>query len=208
VQFMAGLQDVTDDAAVVPRKRDDHRPQALSCSAVSFQIAPAPEAPTDMPSTAVPTEVPPTATPTPEPPAGSKQYVDPAAGVSLWVPESWVVTQVFPGESAILQSYPEDKYVGGEAREPGDTKCDLTIRPADVNLEGHMERLRSDPALTVVSEEEIVLNSGEPGIRVEVESLGVSISLITEVNERVVVLTCFGELAPFDAIALTVGGVP
>jgi hypothetical protein len=32
-----------------------------------------------------------------------------------------------------------------------------------------------------------------------------SISLFTEVNERVVVLTCFGELAPFDQIAVTFG---
>ena len=52
------------------------------------------------------------------------------------MPESWVVTGVVPGQFAILQSYPEDKYVGGEAREPGDTKCDLTIRPPDVSVAG------------------------------------------------------------------------
>jgi len=44
---------------------------------------------------------------------------------------------------------------------------------------------------------------GKPGTRIEVESLGHSISLITEVNEMVVMLTCFGELAPFDEIAVT-----
>jgi hypothetical protein len=37
----------------------------------------------------------------------------------------------------------------------------------------------------------------------EVESMGRSLSLITQINERVVVLTCFGELAPFDEIAVT-----
>jgi hypothetical protein len=33
----------------------------------------------------------------------------------------------------------------------------------------------------------------------------ISLSLITEVNERAVVLTCFGKLAPFDEIAVTLG---
>ena len=32
VQFTTGLRDVIDDASLVPRKRDDHRPQSLSCS--------------------------------------------------------------------------------------------------------------------------------------------------------------------------------
>jgi hypothetical protein len=35
--------------------------------------------------------------------------------------------------------------------------------------------------------------------------MGRSLSLITEVNGRAVVLTCFGELAPFDEIAVTLG---
>jgi len=58
VQFIAGLQDVSDDASLVPLKQDDHRPQSLSCNTVSFRVAPAPE--------------PPTVTSTPEPPAGFK----------------------------------------------------------------------------------------------------------------------------------------
>ena len=57
--------------------------------------------------------------------------------------------------------------------------------------------------MTIVSKGEIVLQSGKPGTRLEVESMGRSLSLFTEINERVVVLTCFGELAPFDEIAVT-----
>jgi hypothetical protein len=115
------------------------------------------------------------------------------------------VIEVIPGESAILQSYPEDKYVGGGGQHPGDTKCDLTIRPPDIDIASHMQQLRSNPAITIVSEQEITLQSGKPGIRVEVDSLGRSLSLITEVNERVVVFTCFGELEPFDDISVTIG---
>jgi peptidyl-Lys metalloendopeptidase len=38
VQFTAGLQDATDDVSLVPRKRDEHRPQSLSCNTVRFNI--------------------------------------------------------------------------------------------------------------------------------------------------------------------------
>ena len=181
---------------------------------------PAPPTPTpEVPAVATPTvEQPSPATPTPtlaivevtpsptiEPPAGFKQYQDPVAGVSVYIPESWVVTGVVPDQWAILQSYPEDKYVGGEAFKPGDTKCDLTIRPPDVDVASHMQGLKSDPSATIVSEGEIVLYSGKPGTRLEVDSMGRSLSLVTEVNERVVVLTCLGDLAPFDQIAVTLG---
>ncbi len=125
------------------------------------------------------------------------------AGVSVYVPESWVVTEVVPDQSAILQSYPEGKYIGGEPRELGDTKCDLGIRPPDIDVASQIQQLESDPTVTIVSEQEIVLQSGKPGTRIEVESMGRSISLIAEVNEMAVVLTCFGELAPFDEIAVT-----
>ena len=140
-----------------------------------------------------------------EPPAGFKQYQDSVTGISVYVPESWVVTGIVPGQFAILQSYPEDKYVGGEARELGDTKCDLTIRPPDVSVVDAIQALRSDTFATIVSEQEIVLQSGELGIRMEVESMGPSMSLFTEINERTVVLTCFGEFALFDEVATTLG---
>ena len=140
-----------------------------------------------------------------EPPAGFKQYEDSVVGVSVFVPESWVVIEVDPGRLAILQSYPEDKYAGGGGQHPGDTKCDLTIRPPDVDIASHIERLKSNPDITIVSEQEIILQSGRSGTRLEVVSMGPSLSLITEVNERIVVLTCFGELALFDEIAITLG---
>ena len=185
---------------------------------LAFEPPPAvSEAPTPIPPTPTaepPTPVPPTPTTEPtqtapppafEPPDGFKQYQDSVTGISVYVPESWVVTGVVPGEWAILQSYPEDKYAGGGGQHPGDTKCDLVIRPPDVDLASHIQRLKSNPDITVVSEREMVLQSGRPGTRFEVDSMGRSLSLITEINERVVVLTCFGELAPFDEIAVTLG---
>ena len=64
-----------------------------------------------------------------EPPVNFNEYWDEGVGLSIHIPEDWIVTGVIAGQSAILQSYPEDKYVGGEIRAPGDTKCDPNIRP-------------------------------------------------------------------------------
>jgi len=192
VQFTTGLRDVTDDALLVPRKRDEHRPQPLSCLTASFRIVPTPELPT--------------ATPTPEPPAGFKRHVDTASGVSLWVPENWTIVEPGPhGGPTILHSYSEDKYVGGQALQPGDTKCDLTIHPPDTSVADVIHLIKSDPSSTIVSEQEIVLQSGRPGTRMEGESMGRSVSLFTEVNERAVVLTCFGQVERSDEIAVTLG---
>jgi heat shock protein HslJ len=177
------------------------------------QTTPSPVPPTATAvAAATPTRVLPTATPepptaipaVPEPPAGSKQYVDAASGVSLWVPESWTIVEPGPhGGPTILQSFPVDKYVGGEAFQQGDTKCDLTIHPPDISVADVVQQLKSDPSITIVSEQEIVLQSGRPGTRMEVESMSRSLVLFAEVDERAVVLTCFGELAPFDEIAVT-----
>jgi len=158
-------------------------------------------------ATTTPTPEPPTGTPAaPEPPQGSKRYEDTASGISLRVPESWTTVEPGPqGGPTILLSYPKDKYVGGEPLQPGDTKCDLTIHPPEISVADVMPENRSDPPVSIVSEQEIVLQSGLLGTRFEVESMGRSLSLVTEVNERAIMLTCFGELEPFDEIAVTLG---
>jgi hypothetical protein len=177
---------------------------------VAATTAPTAEPPTPVPPTPVPPTPTAEATETPpppafEPPAGFVRYEDSAVGVSVYVPESWFVIGVVPGERATLQSYPENKTGGSGGQRPGNTKCDLAIRPPDVSVADATQALRSDSLATIVSEQEIVLLSGQPGIRREVESMGLSISLFTEINERTVVLTCFGELELFDEIAVTLG---
>jgi hypothetical protein len=144
------------------------------------------------------------------PPEGFQQYLDSDTGVSLWVPEDWTIVQAglqtgLPDGTTRLQSYPEDKYVGGEPREEGDSKCDLTIHPADVRVSDLIAQFKSDPLSTIVSEEEIILQSGRSGTRMERESMGTALSLITEVNELTVTFTCFGNTELFDEIAGTIG---
>jgi hypothetical protein len=197
VQFTNGLQDVTDDASLLPRKQNDHQAQPLSCNSVSFELVPAPEPATPTPVVIVP-------------PEGFKQYIDTDSGVSLWVPEDWTIVQAglqtgLPDGTTRLQSYPEDKYVGGEPREEGDSKCDLTIHPVDVSVSDLIAKYKSDPLSTILSEDKIILQSGRPGTRMEIESMGTALSLITEVNELTVTLTCFGDAELFDKIAVTIG---
>jgi hypothetical protein len=112
-----------------------------------------------------PTLAPPEPPPGVELPAGFAQYVDPASGVSLFLPEGWTAdTPPDPPHSQprtiILRSYPADKYVGGEGFRPGDTKCDLTVHLPGTRATDVIQRIKSAPLTTIVSEEEIVLQSG------------------------------------------------
>jgi len=159
------------------------------------------------PNTAITSEYEePTFIPAIEVPAGFREYRDSVARISVYIPEDWVVFEdgVIEGQYAIFMSYPKDKYIGGEAREPGDTKCDLNLHPSFTgNAMDLINQWKSDPMGTTLSEEEIILDSGEPGTRIERENRGHSISIVTEINNRVISLTCWGEFDQFDEIAVT-----
>lgn len=159
------------------------------------------------PTTPVPA-APPTSAPTSTlmslPPAGFKEYVDDTAEIAIAIPESWYITGIIEGEFAILQSYPEDKYIGGEQREPGDTKCDLSWRPEEVGVEAITAQWESDSMTTIISEQEVTLASGEPALRFELNSMGPANVLLAELDGRVVTLTCFGDFSLFDEIAATI----
>jgi heat shock protein HslJ len=145
----------------------------------------------------------PTPVPTFQPPAGFQEYRDPVTDVSIFIPVSWYVTGIIEGKYAILQSYPEDKYVGGEARDPGDTKCDLSIRPAGETEADIIQAWESSDRTTILAATEIILGSGEPAMRFELNSMGPADVVLTRVRDRVVILTCFGDFTLFDEIAGT-----
>lgn len=145
----------------------------------------------------------PTLPPTFAPPAGFKEYQDTEAGVSLYIPESWIVSSVTPGQFAIFQSYPTDKYVGGEGFEPGDTKCDLSIRSEGESAEGLIQQWKSDSMTTIVSEGTFTLQTGLMGQQFVIDSMGRATVFLTEINQRIVLLTCFGDFSPVDEIATT-----
>ena len=145
----------------------------------------------------------PTSTPVFEPLTGYREYRDSVAGVSISIPESWSVTGVIDGQYAIFQSYPEDKYIGGEARDPADTKCDLNLHPSTTSVDELIQQWETDPRTSIESDEAIILRSGQIGRRFVIDSMGRSILFITGEADRTVVLTCYGDFALVDAIAVT-----
>lgn len=140
----------------------------------------------------------------PLPPDGFKAYQDTAAGISIFIPDEWHVTGIVEGEYAIFTSYPKDKYIGGEPRSPEDTKCDLNLHPDFTgDYQALVEQWKSDSFATVMAEQEVHLNSGQPATRIEIDNRGVSISMVTGINDRVVSLTCWGSPNLFDRMAGT-----
>lgn len=138
------------------------------------------------------------------PPWDYNLYQDAKTGIGIYIPQSWIVTGIVEGEYALLQSYPEEKYVGGEPLEEGDTKCDLSIQPLGMSSEEVVDQMKSFPMTTILSEEPFSLNSGQVGNRLEIDSMGKSISFVTEIGWRVVVFTCFGDFSLVDEIAVTI----
>ena len=81
----------------------------ITDAATPIQVQPSPT-----PSTPTAEVLEPTPTLTFKPPAGFKEYQDSVVGVSVHIPENWMVTRDIERQIANFQSYPEDKYVGGE----------------------------------------------------------------------------------------------
>jgi hypothetical protein len=131
-------------------------------------------------------------------------YQDAETGIDIYIPQSWIVTGIVEGEFAILQSYPVDKYVSGEPLEEGDNKCDLTVQPLGMSSDEVLGQMKSSPMTSILSDESFTLNSGQVGNRLELDSMGKSISFVTELGGRVVVFTCFGDFSLVDEIAVTI----
>ena len=177
----------------------EKQPNSLLTPAVSLD-QPSPIPPTSVVLTSEPTQM-----AAYEIPASFKEYQDSEAGISIFIPESWLVTGIVEGQQAVLQSYAVEKYVGGEMLEEGDTKCDLYFHPQGTRAAKLLQQWKSNDFLTLISEEELVLRSGKSGTKLEIESMGRSTVLITEIDTRSVVLTCFGDQAQFNEIAVLIG---
>jgi proline iminopeptidase len=138
-------------------------------------------------------------------PVGFKEYRDSQTGITIYIPEEWTIQNqsIVEGEYAIFSSYPPDKYIGGGARQPGDTKCDLNLNPSANSADDLIQQWETSAITTIVSEEDIVLNSGNSGIVFIIDSMGRSTTLATEIDNNLVTFTCWGESDLFDEIAVT-----
>lgn len=143
-----------------------------------------------------------------EPPIGYKEYKDSQTGISIYIPEDWFIQNqnIVEGEYAIFSSYPPDKYVGGEARQAGDVKCDLNLNPDVSSNDDLIQQWDSSSITTIVSEEEILLSSGNSGTILVIDSMGRSTTLVTKINNKLITFTCWGESVYFKQIAVTLRG--
>lgn len=184
-------------------------PVAVETETTSTEVAPTEEAyPGPASTEPAVEEAAATATSTPtipayQPPEGFNPYQDPTSGITVYIPAGWIVTGIIEGDFAILQSYPEDKYVGGEARQAGDTKCDLNLQPGVSGVEELVANWGSDSMTTIVSETPFELASGAPAWRFEINSMGPAITYAAQIDGRLVLLTCFGDFSRVDEIAVT-----
>jgi len=190
-----------------------------SCNLPASTVAPEPTAThlaepsqTALPATSVPPS--PTSEPSPSPvppfslPSGYRDYTDQPTGVIISIPDSWTVTGIQEGRFAILQSYPDGKYIGGGPREAGDTKCDLNLDPDLSGPEYLKAAWENNNITTLLAESTLTLAGGETSSRYEIDSLGRSNLILAELEGRLVTLTCFGELSGFDSIAETLRIAP
>jgi hypothetical protein len=124
---------------------------------------------------------------------GVQQYRDSETGVTLDVPGSWAMTEIIPGVKATLQSL--------------ETTCDLFIRSDISSVDEEVTQMKSNEVITIISEDQIVLNSGQPAtqieMNIEMDNIGQSMLVITEINEKVIVLSCVGDFTKVDGIAVT-----
>jgi len=145
--------------------------------------------------------------PTFEPPEGFVEYQDVTANVSIYIPDGWVVMGIVPGQYAVFQSYPLDKYIGGESLQTGDAKCDLNIQLVETSLGELIQQWKDDSMTTIVSEEEFNYLSGNSGKRFVIDSMGRAVVFTSEIDGRAVLLTCFGDFSQVDSIAETLNGL-
>jgi len=61
---------------------------------------------------------------------------------------------------------------------------------------------------TIFSETPFELASGAPAWRFELDSMGAAITFATQIDERLVLPTCFGNFSRVDEIAATLRGPP
>ena len=64
-----------------------------------------------------------------------------------------------------------------------------------------------DGKYTIVSNDEFSFQSGLTGQRFVIDSMGRATVFITKINQRVVLLTCFGDFSSVDEIAATLKGL-
>lgn len=144
-------------------------------------------------------------------------YELPEVGIALDYPASWQVIDVAPDTRAQSMFYAitfnaEAATEGSQRTAPEDlTKFDLVIENSeDATLESALQARKdafaNDPTSgNIVSEQEIILPSGIPAVRLEIEGrFSPALDFLFVVDGRTIILSGLGDFPLIEAIAQTV----
>jgi hypothetical protein len=145
---------------------------------------------------------------TPEPvmtiPDNAQTYRNDAIGFEFRYPQGWIVDEA--GDTDILWS----EKPGGPGHDgvPANiVKIDITAEPNTTmtlaDLVARQKRIIADSNGEILLEEAVTLPGGLPAVRLGVSGFGTSVTLWTAINGHPVMLTGYGDLTRFDAIANT-----
>jgi len=147
---------------------------------------------------------------TPATPLGFQTYQDEIIRIAIDFPSTWTLFGSSPGIIAIIQSYPASSGQGSEGQPPGETKCDLVIFPEGETLDTHLQAVRDNRDLQIISEQEWHVCDVQAAIRLQLRSdyAGEHAVYLARLDDRVVKFVCYGDLAAFDQIAQTLRTSP
>jgi hypothetical protein len=149
---------------------------------------------------------------TPEPvmtmPSDAPTYRNDAIGFELTYPQGWIIEEA--GDTDILWS--EKPSGPGHDGVPSNiVKIDITTEPnATVTLEelvARQKQIITNSNGKILLEEAVTLPSGLTAVRLGISGFGESVALWTVINGHPVMLTGYGDLVRFDAIANTLRAV-
>ena len=162
---------------------------------------PVPVAPTQPPATPEPTVLPqPTALPEPT----LQTYRNDAIGFEFDYPAGWSMESVGDGIDMLWSEQPTGPGVGGVPENIA--KIDIVTEPDNtLTLEELVARQTEEMTpQQIKSKQDITLPSGLPAVRLEVSSMGDSVSLLTVIAGHPVMIINYGDTSHFDDIANTV----
>jgi hypothetical protein len=149
---------------------------------------------------------------TPEPvmtiPSDAQTYRNNAIGFEVDYPQGWIVDEA--GDTAILWSEKQSG-PGHDGVPTNIVKIDITTEPNTTmtleELVARQKQIIADSNGQILLEESVTLPSGLKAVRLGVSGFGNSITLWTVINGHPVMLTGYGDLTRFDAIANTLRAV-
>jgi hypothetical protein len=141
-------------------------------------------------------------------PNDAPTYRNDAIGFELKHPQGWIIEEA--GDTDILWS----EKPGGPGRDgvpPNIVKIDITTEPNTTmtleELVARQKQIIADSNGQILLEESVTLPSGLKAVRLGVSGFGESVTLWTVINGHPVMLTGYGDLVRFDAIANTLRAV-